>query len=231
MWQAALGGVTLDEGKPASTFEAVRVPADEVGSVLERLISLVETSYETAIPYFPPAAALPGCLANERALLARGVEVRDLVPTTLRASATVRRYARELAGEGGQMRAGHVGSVHRVIADRVISLHSASGADEEHDGDAWVTRVPSQVQSDRMLFDASWQAGVDLSEPMRPVDRISHRGREVLRHIRTGSTNAEIGRTLGVSQSQVERDIRNLKELLQVRHRSELAAAAQRHGI
>lgn len=63
------------------------------------------------------------------------------------------------------------------------------------------------------------------------LDELSHREREVLRHIVRGLQNKEIARTLVIAESTVETHLGNIYRKLNVGNRTEAAIIALRSDL
>jgi DNA-binding NarL/FixJ family response regulator len=86
------------------------------------------------------------------------------------------------------------------------------------------------VQAIRALLQVSAppgpRAGRAAASPSPPFEPLSHREIDVLREIRSGHTNREIARTLGVSTATVNKHVSSLLRKLQARNRAEAAIIA-----
>lgn len=70
-----------------------------------------------------------------------------------------------------------------------------------------------------------------LARVAGPAPTLTDREREVLREVASGSTYAEIGRTLGITAKTAEHHVRNILGKLQLSRRSDLVRYAERHGL
>jgi len=65
----------------------------------------------------------------------------------------------------------------------------------------------------------------------QPQDKLTPREREILEYLAKGSTNKEIGTSLGISENTVKNHLKNILEKLHLRNRVEAAAYFLREGL
>jgi two-component system response regulator DevR len=130
------------------------------------------------------------------------------------------------------------GSRDREVMMRTVRLgvhgYLGKGADT-----AEITRAVHALLRGESVFDSRGGAVVldVLRDDERPVSRslgaagLTERENQVLRLLAVGMSNREIGRRLLISEATVKFHVRNLRDKLEVRRRTEIVYTATRQGI
>lgn len=130
------------------------------------------------------------------------------------------------------------GSRDREVMMRTVRLgvhgYLGKGADT-----AEITRAVHALLRGESVFDSRGSAVVldVLRDDERPASRslgaaaLTERENQVLRLLAVGMSNREIGRRLLISEATVKFHVRNLRDKLEVRRRTEIVYTATRQGI
>jgi DNA-binding NarL/FixJ family response regulator len=104
-----------------------------------------------------------------------------------------------------------------------------------------IVRAVHMLLRGESVFDAGTPAGSAGLDVLRDEDRLPVRGlggamltereNQVLRLLAVGMSNREIGRRLVISEATVKFHVRNLRDKLDVRRRTEIVYTATRRGI
>jgi DNA-binding CsgD family transcriptional regulator len=113
-----------------------------------------------------------------------------------------------------------------MIVDRSVALLMVDPAD--YRSGAVFVRVQSLVDMLILLFDHLWSIAVPIFESSGDPEAPTGRQARTLELLAIGNTDELIARTLGVGPRTIGRDISDLKTILGVSSRAEIAAAAVR---
>jgi len=104
-----------------------------------------------------------------------------------------------------------------------------------------ITRAVHTLLRGESVFDKGGPAGAVVVDVLRDEDRppvrglggsmLTERENQVLRLLAVGMSNREIGRRLVISEATVKFHVRNLRDKLDVRRRTEIVYTATRQGI
>jgi two-component system response regulator DevR len=104
-----------------------------------------------------------------------------------------------------------------------------------------IIRAVHKLLRGESVFDTGSPAGAVIMDVLRDEDRppvrglggamLTERENQVLRLLAVGMSNREIGRRLVISEATVKFHVRNLRDKLDVRRRTEIVYTATRQGI
>jgi two-component system, NarL family, response regulator DevR len=104
-----------------------------------------------------------------------------------------------------------------------------------------IVRAVHRLLRGESVFDAGGTSVVGMADVLPDADRpparglggamLTERENQVLRLLAVGLSNREIGHRLLISEATVKFHVRNLRDKLDVRRRTEIAYTATRHGI
>jgi DNA-binding NarL/FixJ family response regulator len=104
-----------------------------------------------------------------------------------------------------------------------------------------IVRAVHTLLRGESVFDTGGAAGSVVMDVLRDEDRppvrglggamLTERENQVLRLLAVGMSNREIGRRLVISEATVKFHVRNLRDKLDVRRRTEIVYTATRQGI
>ena len=104
-----------------------------------------------------------------------------------------------------------------------------------------IVRAVHTLLRGESVFDAGGPSGSVVMDVLRDEDRppvrglggamLTERENQVLRLLAVGMSNREIGTRLTISEATVKFHVRNLRDKLEVRRRTEIVYTAARQGI
>ena len=104
-----------------------------------------------------------------------------------------------------------------------------------------ITRAVHALLRGESVFDSRGRGDTVVVDVLRDEDRpvarsfgsamLTERENQVLRLLAVGMSNREIGRRLVISEATVKFHVRNLRDKLEVRRRTEIVYTATRQGI
>jgi DNA-binding CsgD family transcriptional regulator len=174
------------------------------------------------------AAGLRQARDVDHAALARGVRLRSIVGT--RDLEAPELYAQlEFSHQHGELiRAVPQVPTRLLILDRNVAVLPID-PDDINNG-AMFVRVRNLIDLLIYMFDQMWAEAEPLFIEHPHSGGPSGRTARVLELLALGNTDERIGRTLGAATRTIRRDIADLKSMLGVTSRAEIAAAAVRKG-
>jgi DNA-binding CsgD family transcriptional regulator len=169
-----------------------------------------------------------GVVARMRQRIATGVRVRKVYnPDVLADGANAAELA-ELAGVGVGIRICRTPLPHEtIIIDRRIAITAGPPVDGVRN--YAVVQAPDVVAGLAMLFEVTWDSGVDLAEFDGPA--LDERSREVAEMLGSGLTDEASARKLGLSLRTYRRRVAELMELLEADSRFQAGLRARDLGV
>jgi DNA-binding NarL/FixJ family response regulator len=169
-----------------------------------------------------------GMAERMRARTAAGVRVRKVYHASILADADDAARLSLLAEAGLGVRLCHTPLSHEtIIIDRRIAITAGPPVDGLRN--YAIVRTPELVAGLAMLFEATWDSGVDLAEFDGPA--LDERSREVAQMLGTGLTDEAAARRLGLSLRTYRRRVAELMELLAADSRFQAGLRARDLGV
>jgi DNA-binding NarL/FixJ family response regulator len=181
----------------------------------------------------PPSEVLANSLAEDSAMIARGVRVRSIYGQSINSSPRQRKYFSDLVDVGVEVRlASHV-PFDLLIADTHTALFPANP--EDLAGPAVIVRGPALVRSYLALYEDCWLRSVphverSVAEPDTEGE-LTEQHRTTMRLLANGLTDERIARKLGVSLRTVSRLVSEIMRYLQADSRFQAGVLAVTHGL
>lgn len=210
----------------SQTTEVLRRGA-EISGRIDQLLREARRSVLTAHPTMAPAEVLGGALELERAMLGRGVEMRDLYPHSALRHPPSLTYMRSLLDAGGQVRTAALIPNRMIIVDdhtAVVPVDDTEGAA------AAVVHDPAILVFLRAIHEFLWDRG----HPLQAVDNHSvstETEAAILQELAAGRTDEAIARRLGMSTRSLRRQLTAIYAARGVTSRFQLGLVAARDGL
>jgi len=139
--------------------------------------------------------------------------IRAVSPATRIAMLTVSEADRDVAAALG---AGAIGYVLKgVSADELVAILTGVAHGEAHVSPGLAVRLIADMERPRR------------STPRRPIDELSKREEDILRHVAQGLSNREVAEALSLQEKTVKHYMTSILEKLQARNRVEAALIAR----
>lgn len=166
-----------------------------------------------------------GLIERMRRRISSGVRVRKVYnPEVLSEAAELT----QLAGVGVGIRICRTPMSHEtIIIDRKVAITAGPPVDGVRN--YAVVQAPEVVAGLAMLFEATWDSGVDLGEFDGPA--LDERNREVAQMLGSGLTDEASARKLGLSLRTYRRRVAELMELLAADSRFQAGLRARDLGV
>jgi DNA-binding CsgD family transcriptional regulator len=166
-----------------------------------------------------------GLVDRMRQRLASGVRVRKVYNPEVLANAA---ELTDLAGVGVGIRICRTPMSHEtIIIDRRIAITAGPPVDGVRN--YAIVQTPDVVAGLAMLFEVTWDSGVDLGEFEGPA--LDERSREVAQMLGSGLTDEASARKLGLSLRTYRRRVAELMELLEADSRFQAGLRARDLGV
>lgn len=163
-----------------------------------------------------------------------GMTVRKLMSPLALADEAQRAHLRRLDVAGAQVRISSAPLPHEtIILDRRVAILAGQapplgGQHREYT----VTTSPVLVGGVRSLFNAAWEAAIDLAAYLRgEVPELAPEAREILRALGTGLTDEAAARRLGTSLRTYRRRVADLMSALDAGSRFQAGVRAAELGL
>jgi DNA-binding NarL/FixJ family response regulator len=181
----------------------------------------------------PPGEVLINALAEDAALITRGVRVRAIYSESINSAPRQRKYLSDLAATGVEVRlASHV-PFDLLIADSHSALVSAHPDDPS--GAAVIVRGPTLVRSYVALYEDCWLRSTPYAarsvEVGATAGELTEQHRTTLRLLANGLTDERIARKLGVSLRTVSRLVSEIMRYLEADSRFQAGVLAAARGL
>lgn len=170
-------------------------------------------------------------IASRMRLAGDRVAVRKLVTSAALGDEEQRRHLLAVAATGAQVRVSGAALPHEtIIVDRRVMI--LAGAPAAGDREFTVTGSAALIDGVYALFDAAWQAAVELSAYLHEdLPSIDPPGRAVLRVLGDGLTDEAAARRLGMSLRTYRRRVAELLRLLDSSSRFQAGVRAGERGL
>jgi DNA-binding NarL/FixJ family response regulator len=181
----------------------------------------------------PPSEILATALAEDAALVARGVRVRAIYGQSINSAPRQRKYLSDLVATGVEVRLVPQVPFDLLIADSHSALVLANPEDTA--GPAVIVRGPALVRSYVALYEDCWLRSVPFSAKAAGSfdagSELTEQHRTTLRLLANGLTDERIARKLGVSLRTVSRLVSEIMRYLQADSRFQAGVLASTHGL
>lgn len=181
----------------------------------------------------PPGEVLNNALAEDAALIARGIRVRSIYSESINSAPRQRKYLSDLVATGVEVRlASHV-PFDLLIADSHSALVSAHPDDPR--GTAVIVRGPTLVRSYVALYEDCWLRSTPYAthapDGSGASGELTEQHRTTLRLLANGLTDERIARKLGVSLRTVSRLVSEIMRYLEADSRFQAGVLAATRGL
>jgi len=180
-------------------------------------------------------AALDASAEVDREALSRGVAIRAVYTDNAVKDGLTRRYAQWLGDLGACVRTVPSLPMRMLVVDRSAALIPVDPADSA--AGALLLREPGAVTAVVALFDAYWQAGLQLPSATdtlgragEPPEALGRHDREMLRLMASGAIDESVARSLGISVRTARRSIAALMSTIGAGSRFQAGVEAARRG-
>lgn len=209
-----------------ATSEILRTSA-EVNARLHEIGRLVRRSVEAAYPSLGSPETLAASLEDDRRVIARGVERRDLHLHTTRSSPAAMRFLTGTLELGAEVRTTAVIPTRVILYDDDLAVIPVTTGD----GVAAVVRDPAVVAFLHDYYDFLWDRALPVER--EAADSLVHNEIEiaVLREMASGRSDEAIARRLGMSTRTLRRHLAAMTERFGVESRFQLGIVASRNGL
>ena len=200
-----------------------------VEAVRAYLREMAERSSATTfsiMPDLPPAASVAAGTAADSVSLARGVELRSVIPSRVASQPEYWQATVAAAARGTQIRLHPAPPFQCVIYDERIAVLPLS-PDSVQDG-AWVVSEPGLVRPILLLADAVWAQATPLAGAVDEGEVC--RVHEIFRLLAQGQKDDSVARRLSLSVRTVRRLVALGMTMLGTDSRFEAGVMAQRLG-
>ena len=169
-----------------------------------------------------------GMAARMRARIDAGVRVRKVYNASILDDPAAAARLSVLAGVGLGVRLCRTPLSHEtIIVDRKVAITAGPPVDGVRN--YAIVQSPDVVAGLAMLFEATWDSGVDLAEFDGPS--LDERNREVAQMLGSGLTDEAAARKLGLSLRTYRRRVAELMELLEADSRFQAGLRARDLGV
>ncbi len=169
--------------------------------------------------------------ARMRPAISGGLVVRKLYTRAALADPVQRGHLLDVAAVGARVRICASGLPHEtIIMDRQVMILAGDLVAGERE--FTVTTSPTLIEGVHALFQATWDAATVLGACLdRELPRIGEDGREILRALGDGLTDAVAARRVGVSLRTYRRRVAELMRLLESDSRFQAGVRAGELGL
>jgi len=195
-------------------------------AVTERLETLVNEAKSEIVTFAPGGAHTPDQIAEaqnrDAQMYARGVKARTIYLASIRKDHATMGHIEWLANQGAEVRALPKLPIRMLIVDRKLAILPLSLKDAM--AGIGVYRNPAIVQALQELFELAW----DSATPLGPVRRVggnqelSTEEKDTLKLLAKGKNDSEISLKMGISESTIRRQVKNLQSRFNAKNRVQL---------
>ena len=196
----------------------------------DRLLSLAVKEYLLVMPAaLEPLALLHADLPRYKAAVARGVRILVLYHGGIRNDPEALAHARRATLAGAEARTAPVLPLPMALCDGQAALIQAGPGRPEV---ALCVREPSIAAMLGAVFDNAWEVATPLATPVTADDSngLTPEEKDLLRLLANGAKNAAAASRLGVSESTVARQMRDLMIRLGATGRFQAGVNAAKRG-
>ncbi|MBB5893068.1 DNA-binding response regulator [Kutzneria kofuensis] len=169
-----------------------------------------------------------GIVERVRRRIASGVRMRKVYNPEVFADTAYAAELTELVGVGVGVRICRTPLPHEtIIIDRRIAITAGPPVDGVRN--YAIVQAPDVVAGLAMLFEVTWDSGVDLADFDEPT--LDERNREVAKMLGSGLTDEASARKLGLSLRTYRRRVAELMELLEADSRFQAGLRARDLGV
>ncbi|MEE4543974.1 helix-turn-helix transcriptional regulator [Streptomyces sp. V4-01] len=228
----------LHQYRPAAMRQSVEVdievlPAGKQPAAVHALVSATRAGSWSMHPGpLPSADVLNAALAQDRILIARGVEVRAVYGFSAAAGKRGQRYLAALTATGVDVRLAPQLPFDLVIFDSHTAL--LPGNPSVPAESALVLRGSRLMPTYVALFEDVWLRASPFKPELPPEETAESpddKHRAVLRLLANGLTDEQVGRRLGISPRTVGRTVAELMERMGALSRFQMGTLAARAGL
>lgn len=198
---------------------AIRARMDELVAKTTREMLAVVTDFDD------DPAAVDAARDEDLAVLARGVEIRTIYPTTIRDMPVTWAYAKETAAAGEQIRLSDEVTARMIVLDRSVAVIPADA--ENLDLGAVVVRSSPIVHTFVALFELAWRRAVPL---FAGAAELTGPTRSLLDLLGAGAKDDTVARHLRRDVRTVRRDIARIMTELDAATRFQAGVEAARRA-